>query len=62
MYNLNATLSDVVMRFEVERKDGNLDYKLYMWRRGLAKPFILGTEDLMECICEMAENMKQVHV
>jgi pyridoxal biosynthesis lyase PdxS len=60
MYNLNTAISDVVMRFELERKDSDLEYKLYVWRRGLAKPFILGTKDLMECVCEIAEKIKQL--
>jgi phosphatidate phosphatase PAH1 len=60
MYNLNTAISDVVMRFELERKDSSLEYKLYVWRRGLAKPFILGTKDLMECTCEITEKIKQL--
>ena len=60
MYNLNTAISDVVMRFELERKDSDLEYKLYVWRRGLAKPFILGTKDLMECICEITEKIKKL--
>jgi circadian clock protein KaiC len=62
MYRVNAALSDLVMRFELEHKDGDTEYKVYIWRRGLEKPFVLRENELARCIAEVAEKIVQADI
>jgi circadian clock protein KaiC len=62
MYRMNAAISDVVMRFELEHANRSPVYSLFMWRRGLTKPFILREDELMECINEVSEKVKQLSI
>jgi circadian clock protein KaiC len=62
MYRVNAALSDLVMRFELEHKDGDTEYKVYIWRRGLEKPLVLRENELARCIAEVAEKIVQADI
>jgi hypothetical protein len=55
-FNYNASLADIVVKFitrevEVSGKK-HVEYEVYVWRRGAAKPVILKEELLEKCFEE----------
>ncbi|MEM0026679.1 MAG: ATPase domain-containing protein [Ignisphaera sp.] len=58
VYNVNAMLSDVIMKFHLEEAGKKYRYNVYIWRRG-EKPAILTEEDLYKCFEEIASIIKK---
>uniref|UniRef100_A0A7C5UX75 KaiC domain-containing protein n=2 Tax=Ignisphaera aggregans TaxID=334771 RepID=A0A7C5UX75_9CREN len=59
IYRVNAMLSDVVMRHDIEYRNGAGVYKLYIWRRGI-RPHIIQYEEILECCNEIAQKIKSL--
>jgi circadian clock protein KaiC len=59
IYRVNAMLSDVVMRHDIEYRNGSGVYKLYIWRRGI-NPNIIQYEEILECRNEIVQKIKSL--
>lgn len=57
-YKLESRIADVIMRFEYEGSEGDVNYKAYLWRR-FRKPYIATYRELQECVEEAVDLIKK---
>jgi len=55
-FNYNASLADIVVKFTTRELEvggkRHVEYEVYVWRRGAAKPAVLKEELLEKCLEE----------
>lgn len=56
-YKLESRVADVIVRLEYEVLEGNVNYRIYLWRR-FRQPYIATYEEIRECLEEVASFMR----
>ena len=58
-YKLESRIADVIVRFEYEGSEGNINYKAYLWRR-FRRPYIATYKELQECTEEVVGLIRKL--